>query len=55
MLGMTDRMLLRLLCMESLAADYAAGYLAAMARLLEKLHLLTPRPVPDALFPKEEV
>jgi len=55
MLGMTDRMLLRLLCMESLAADYAAGYLVAMARLLEKLHLLTPRPVPDALFPKEEV
>lgn len=54
MLGGIDRLLLSLLLKECLLADYAAGSLAAIARVLEKLHLIQPRPVPNHILPKEE-
>jgi len=54
MLGGIDSALLGLLLKDRLLADYAAGYLAAIARVLEKLHLIQPRPVPNHILPKEE-
>ena len=54
MLGGFDRLLLGLLLLDCLLADYLAGGLAAAARALEKLGLSRPRPVPETLFPKED-